>query len=139
MGQVREPAGIGVVIVDSHRLASHPDATGDAVAALRPVAEEVGEDPRPDADDEGRFVGLDHVQEAMGRPHQPRGPVDDRLEQLGRIEAVHERQRGFVECREIGIAGLVDRVYLLETGSLVREGPADKLLKDQALLESYLG
>ncbi len=37
------------------------------------------------------------------------------------------------------VAGLADRVYLLETGSLVREGPADKLLKDQALLESYLG
>ena len=37
------------------------------------------------------------------------------------------------------VAGLADRVYLLETGSLVREGPADTLLKDQALLESYLG
>jgi branched-chain amino acid transport system ATP-binding protein len=37
------------------------------------------------------------------------------------------------------VAGLADRVYLLETGSLVREGPADSLLKDQALLESYLG
>jgi branched-chain amino acid transport system ATP-binding protein len=37
------------------------------------------------------------------------------------------------------VAGLADRVYLLETGTLVREGPADALLKDQALLESYLG
>jgi len=37
------------------------------------------------------------------------------------------------------IAGLADRVYLLETGSLVREGPADELLRDKALLESYLG
>lgn len=37
------------------------------------------------------------------------------------------------------VAGLADRVYLLETGSLVREGPAEKLLHDQALLESYLG
>jgi branched-chain amino acid transport system ATP-binding protein len=37
------------------------------------------------------------------------------------------------------VAGLADRVYLLETGSLVREGPADTLLKDRALLESYLG
>ena len=37
------------------------------------------------------------------------------------------------------VAGLADRVYLLETGTLVREGPADTLLKDQALLESYLG
>jgi branched-chain amino acid transport system ATP-binding protein len=37
------------------------------------------------------------------------------------------------------VAGLADRVYLLETGSLVREGPAEQLLHDQALLESYLG
>jgi branched-chain amino acid transport system ATP-binding protein len=37
------------------------------------------------------------------------------------------------------VAGLADRVYLLETGSLVREGPADQLLRDKALLESYLG
>lgn len=37
------------------------------------------------------------------------------------------------------VEGLADRVYLLETGSLVRQGPADTLLKDQALLESYLG
>jgi branched-chain amino acid transport system ATP-binding protein len=37
------------------------------------------------------------------------------------------------------VAGLADRVYLLETGMLVREGPADELLHDQSLLESYLG
>jgi len=37
------------------------------------------------------------------------------------------------------VAGLADRVYLLETGSLVRQGAADDLLRDKALLESYLG
>jgi branched-chain amino acid transport system ATP-binding protein len=37
------------------------------------------------------------------------------------------------------VAGLADRVYLLETGMLVREGPAEALLQDKALLESYLG
>jgi branched-chain amino acid transport system ATP-binding protein len=37
------------------------------------------------------------------------------------------------------VAGLADRVYLLETGMLVREGPAQELLHDKALLESYLG
>ena len=37
------------------------------------------------------------------------------------------------------VAGLADRVYLLETGVLVREGPAAKMLQDKALLESYLG
>jgi len=37
------------------------------------------------------------------------------------------------------LVGLADRVYLLETGMLVREGPAEELLRDTALLESYLG
>jgi branched-chain amino acid transport system ATP-binding protein len=37
------------------------------------------------------------------------------------------------------VAGLADRVYLLETGALVREGPAQEMLRDTALLESYLG
>ena len=37
------------------------------------------------------------------------------------------------------VDGLADRVYLLETGVLVREGPAADLLRDRALLESYLG
>jgi branched-chain amino acid transport system ATP-binding protein len=37
------------------------------------------------------------------------------------------------------VTGLADRVYLLETGMFVREGPAEELLQDRALLESYLG
>ncbi len=37
------------------------------------------------------------------------------------------------------VEGLADRVYLLETGMLVREGPSAELLQDKALLESYLG
>jgi branched-chain amino acid transport system ATP-binding protein len=37
------------------------------------------------------------------------------------------------------VTGLADRVYLLETGMFVREGPAEDLLQDRALLESYLG
>ena len=37
------------------------------------------------------------------------------------------------------VADLADRVYLLETGMLVRQGPAQELLHDKALLESYLG
>lgn len=37
------------------------------------------------------------------------------------------------------LSGLADRVYLLETGTLVREAPADKLLEDEALLAAYLG
>lgn len=35
--------------------------------------------------------------------------------------------------------GLADRVYLLETGMLVREGAAAQLLRDEALLAAYLG
>jgi branched-chain amino acid transport system ATP-binding protein len=37
------------------------------------------------------------------------------------------------------LAALADRVYLLETGSFVREAPADRLLADEALLAAYLG
>jgi branched-chain amino acid transport system ATP-binding protein len=37
------------------------------------------------------------------------------------------------------IAGLAKRVYLLEAGALVREGSAQELLKDEALLAAYLG
>lgn len=37
------------------------------------------------------------------------------------------------------VTGLADRVYLLESGQLVREGPAEQLLKDEALLAAYLG
>ncbi len=37
------------------------------------------------------------------------------------------------------IAGLGDRVYLLESGEFVRHGPADRLLADEALLAAYLG
>jgi branched-chain amino acid transport system ATP-binding protein len=37
------------------------------------------------------------------------------------------------------IADIADRVYLLETGVLVREAPAADLLGDEALLAAYLG
>jgi len=37
------------------------------------------------------------------------------------------------------VGGLADRVYLLESGQLVREGPAEELLKNEALLQAYLG
>jgi branched-chain amino acid transport system ATP-binding protein len=37
------------------------------------------------------------------------------------------------------IAGLADRVYLLEAGTLIKEGVADDMLRDAALLAAYLG
>ena len=37
------------------------------------------------------------------------------------------------------IGGLADRVYLLESGSIVREGKAELMLRDDALLAAYLG
>ncbi len=37
------------------------------------------------------------------------------------------------------VAGLADRVYLLESGTLVREGTADDMLQDEVLLSAYLG
>jgi branched-chain amino acid transport system ATP-binding protein len=37
------------------------------------------------------------------------------------------------------VEGLADRVYLLESGVLVREGSAAEMLQDEALLSTYLG
>jgi branched-chain amino acid transport system ATP-binding protein len=37
------------------------------------------------------------------------------------------------------IEGLADRVYLLESGTLVKEGTLADMLKDEALLSAYLG
>jgi len=37
------------------------------------------------------------------------------------------------------IAGFADRVYLLEMGSIVSEGTAEEMLKNEALLAAYLG
>ena len=37
------------------------------------------------------------------------------------------------------VAGLADRVYILESGTLVREGTADEMLRDEVLLSAYLG
>lgn len=37
------------------------------------------------------------------------------------------------------VAGLADRVYLLESGVLIKEGAAKEMLKDEALLATYLG
>jgi branched-chain amino acid transport system ATP-binding protein len=37
------------------------------------------------------------------------------------------------------IAGLADRVYLLEAGTLIKEGSAAEMLRDEALLAAYLG
>jgi branched-chain amino acid transport system ATP-binding protein len=37
------------------------------------------------------------------------------------------------------IEGLADRVYLLESGTLVKEGSVEEMLQDEALLSAYLG
>lgn len=37
------------------------------------------------------------------------------------------------------IGSIADRVYLLDSGAIVREGPAELMLRDQAMLEAYLG
>ncbi len=37
------------------------------------------------------------------------------------------------------LEGLADRVYLLESGTLVREGSVEDMLRDEALIAAYLG
>jgi branched-chain amino acid transport system ATP-binding protein len=57
------------------------------------------------------------------------------------IRAIKDRGKSILLVDENAnhVAGLADRVYLLESGQLVREGPAEELLKDEALLAAYLG
>lgn len=57
------------------------------------------------------------------------------------ILAIKEKGMSFLLVDENAnhVGGLADRVYLLESGQLVREGPAAELLKDEALLQAYLG
>jgi ABC-type branched-subunit amino acid transport system ATPase component len=37
------------------------------------------------------------------------------------------------------VVGLVDRLYVLESGQLIAEGPPDLLARDQAVISAYLG
>jgi branched-chain amino acid transport system ATP-binding protein len=37
------------------------------------------------------------------------------------------------------VMSLADRVYLLESGRIVRDGPVDALLADPVLMSTYLG
>lgn len=58
--------------------------------------------------------------------------VLDNLKQMGMaillVEEAAER-----------VCGIADRVYLLDSGRIVKEGPADSILQDKATLEAYLG
>ena len=37
------------------------------------------------------------------------------------------------------VSGVAERLYLLDSGRIVREGPAEDMLRDKAMLETYLG
>ena len=37
------------------------------------------------------------------------------------------------------VSGVAERLYLLDSGCIVREGPAEDMLRDKAMLETYLG
>jgi branched-chain amino acid transport system ATP-binding protein len=59
-------------------------------------------------------------------------------------QAIHEiNQNGMavllVDENADHIEGLADRVYLLESGTLVKEGRVEEMLRDEALLSAYLG
>jgi branched-chain amino acid transport system ATP-binding protein len=57
------------------------------------------------------------------------------------IRAIKERGMSFLLVDENAnhVGGLADRIYLIESGQLVREGPAEELLENEALLQAYLG
>lgn len=63
------------------------------------------------------------------------GKVYSALERLKE----HDMSILLVEETASRIAGIADRVYLLDSGTIVREGQAKEILEDRVLLETYLG
>ena len=102
--QSRRPANEGVVILGRDRAALANDEAAEPVGGRQPVAEEVGEDADPVADDECLAVGLEEVDEPVGRADQRGGPGDDRLEEVLGVVPVHQRDRGLVEGRQVRVA-----------------------------------
>jgi branched-chain amino acid transport system ATP-binding protein len=58
------------------------------------------------------------------------------------VRAINREERVAILLVEQNAAlalGLADRVFLLETGRVVMEGPSEVLRKDDAIRRSYLG
>jgi len=58
------------------------------------------------------------------------------------VRTINERERVSVLLVEQNAAialGLADQAYLLETGRVVRSGPASELRQDDAVRRAYLG
>jgi hypothetical protein len=104
---------------DDQRLPGRQHAAGQSLPALEPVAVRGGEDPgrAPRAE---RLPGLlDQVEVAVRRPEQPARPVDDRLEQRGRVETLDQADRSLVQGLELGVPAAQlfhDRVRLCGGG-----------------------
>ena len=105
MGHVVRAVLPGVIVGHGNWPAGLPDRSGHAHPALAAEPDPRGEDPRAHGDDKivGAFV--DQVEIAARGPEQGRGALDDRLEQLGRFEAVHQRDRRVVQGAQVGLSG----------------------------------
>jgi branched-chain amino acid transport system ATP-binding protein len=64
--------------------------------------------------------------------------IEELYRRIGEIKTLG-RAILLVEESAAHVEGLADRVYLLETGQVVREGRPQDLLSDDALLRTYLG
>ena len=62
-------------------------------------------------------------------------------EVYGKLREIRERGLTILLVEEnfSHVTSLADHVYLLESGRIVRDGPADALLADPALMSTYLG
>ena len=102
-GQARVARRQGVVVGHDERTSRRPDGPGHPGAARQPVADVVALDPDPEPHHELVRQRIDEVQVAVRRPDEVRRTLDDRPEQLGRVEPVHQRDRRLVEGGQIGV------------------------------------
>lgn len=64
--------------------------------------------------------------------------IQSLYEALGKLKAMGIAILLVEEAAE-RISGVADRLYLLDSGRIVREGPTEELLGDRAMVEAYLG
>lgn len=64
--------------------------------------------------------------------------IEELYRRIGEIKALG-RSLLLVEESAAHVEGLADRVYLMESGMIIREGTPRELLADEALLRTYLG
>ena len=80
-----------------------PDVSGEALSTLGSRADAFLEEADPESDDQRRAIRLRQVNEPVGGAHERGCAGDDRVQQLARLEVVHQRQGRLVEGRQVRV------------------------------------